>query len=66
MSVNLSACKLGYLYQTMTPLQHTSVKVSIVIPTFNEEKFLPLCLESISNLVWPGNGLEVIVVDNGS
>ncbi|MBU3952349.1 MAG: glycosyltransferase [Proteobacteria bacterium] len=50
----------------MTNLQHTSSKVSVIIPTFNEEKYLPLCLESISNLSWPEDRLEVIVVDNGS
>jgi len=42
------------------------IKVSIIIPVYNEEKYLPLCLESISKLSWPKNMLEVIVVDNGS
>ena len=41
-------------------------KVSIIIPAFNEEKYLPICLDSISKLDWPKQDLEVIVVDNGS
>ena len=40
--------------------------VSIIIPTYNEEEFLPLCLASISKLVWPESRYEIIVVDNGS
>lgn len=41
-------------------------KVSIIIPAFNEEKFLPLCLDSISRLNWPKDRFEIIVIDNGS
>ncbi len=37
--------------------------VSIVIPTLNEEKYLPILLQSLSNLQLP---LEIIVVDGGS
>nr|WP_319393041.1 glycosyltransferase [uncultured Desulfobacter sp.] len=40
--------------------------VSIIIPAYNEEKCLPLCLKSIFELDWPKQHLEVIVVDNGS
>lgn len=40
--------------------------VSIIIPAYNEEKYLPLLLDSISKLDWPKEKLEVIVVDNGS
>jgi len=41
-------------------------KVTIIIPAFNEEEFLPSCLNSISNLNYPKNDIELIVVDNGS
>ncbi len=41
-------------------------KVSIIIPAFNEEEMLPLCLESIQSLDWPEEYVEVIVIDNGS
>jgi len=40
--------------------------VSIIIPTYNEEKCLPLCLGSINNLNYPKKYIEVVVVDNGS
>jgi GT2 family glycosyltransferase/Flp pilus assembly protein TadD/glycogen synthase/SAM-dependent methyltransferase len=40
--------------------------VSIVIPVFNAQETLELCLDSISKLTYPADKLEVIVVDNGS
>ena len=39
--------------------------VSVVIPAYNEEKILPLCLESIRQQDYAGE-YEVIVVDNAS
>jgi glycosyltransferase involved in cell wall biosynthesis len=39
---------------------------SIIIPAYNEEKFLPGCLQSIQQLDYPKDRYEVIVVDNGS
>ncbi|MFC1948725.1 glycosyltransferase [Chloroflexota bacterium] len=39
--------------------------VSVIIPAYNEEDYLPLCLESISKQDYPGE-YEVIVVDNAS
>lgn len=39
-------------------------KISVVIPAFNEEKFLPKCLESLKNQDF--KNFEVIVVDNNS
>ena len=41
-------------------------RISFIIPTYNEENYLPLCLDSIFELDYPGNLLDVIVVDNGS
>lgn len=40
--------------------------VSFVIPVFNSEQTLGLCLESIFNVNYSLNKFEVIVVDNGS
>lgn len=40
--------------------------VSIIIPAKNEEQYLPLCLESIKQLEYSQDSVEVIVVDNGS
>jgi len=39
--------------------------VSVVIPAYNEENYLPACLESITNQDYPAE-YEVIVVDNAS
>ena len=43
-----------------------SYQISIIIPAFNEEKYLALCLKSLKELNWPKEYLEIIVVDNGS
>lgn len=40
-------------------------KISIVIPAYNEEKFLPSCLASLKKQNFSGN-YEIIVVDNHS
>lgn len=41
-------------------------KVSVVIPTKNSAKYLEKCLRSISELDFPKEELEVIIVDGGS
>ena len=41
-------------------------KISIVIPTFNEEKNIQNCLESIFRQQYPKDKLEVLVVDDNS
>lgn len=40
------------------------VKVSIIIPTLNEEEWLPQCLESLGKQTF--DDFEIIVVDSGS
>ncbi|WXG41317.1 MAG: glycosyltransferase [Candidatus Freyarchaeum deiterrae] len=42
------------------------VKVSIIIPTLNEERYLPDCINSISNQTLPRNMYEIIVADSHS
>ena len=39
-------------------------KVSVIIPSFNEEKYIELCIRSVLQSEYPL--LEIIVVDNGS
>lgn len=39
---------------------------SIIIPTYNRKSLLEKCLQSISNLDFPKNDYEVIVIDDGS
>jgi cellulose synthase/poly-beta-1,6-N-acetylglucosamine synthase-like glycosyltransferase len=41
-------------------------KVSVLIPAYNEEKNIKKCLESVKNINYPKNLLEIIVVDDGS
>ncbi len=43
----------------------STAMISIVIPVYNEEKFLPDCLESLRNQDYTGK-YEIIVADNGS
>ena len=39
---------------------------SIIVPTYNRPDNLSLCLNAISNLQYPKDRFEVIVVDDGS
>lgn len=41
-------------------------KVSVIIPVFNQEKYIGRCLRSILSQTIPDNEFEVIVVDDGS
>ncbi len=41
-------------------------KVSIVIPTYNEEKNIGTCLNAVLTQEYPRDLVEIIVVDNGS
>jgi len=43
-----------------------TVAISIIIPAYNEERFLGRCLQSIANVDYPGELTEVLLVDNGS
>ncbi|HEY66471.1 MAG TPA: glycosyltransferase family 2 protein [Caldilineae bacterium] len=40
--------------------------VSVVIPAFNEEKYLGACLHALRRQTYPANRYEVIVVNNAS
>src|SRR3990167_9148920 len=40
--------------------------ISVVVPAFNEEKYLSRCLESFKQQDYPKEKFEVIVVDNNS
>ena len=42
------------------------VKISIIVIAYNEEKMLPLCLNSLMDLDYLNKDLEIIVVDNAS
>lgn len=44
----------------------TNLLFSIVVPAYNEEKYLPLCLRGLVSQNFPKTKYEIIVVDNGS
>ena len=41
-------------------------KVTVIIPTYNEEKNIDLCLDHLRMQTYPHPKMEIIVVDNGS
>jgi len=40
--------------------------LSVVIPAYNEERYLGRCLEALRAQSYPASGFEILVVDNGS
>jgi glycosyltransferase involved in cell wall biosynthesis len=40
--------------------------ISVIIPTYNEEKFINQCLYSLITQSYPKESFEIIIVDNGS
>ena len=38
--------------------------VSIIIPVYNAEQYLPFCLDSVKNQSW--SNLQIILIDDGS
>lgn len=40
--------------------------ISVVIPAYNEQKYLPRCLKAINNQSYPKDKFEIIVSDNNS
>src|ERR1700733_2854768 len=44
----------------------TKPLISVVIPAYNEETYLPACLEALNNQTYPKDKFEIIVVDNNS
>ena len=42
------------------------MKISVVIPAYNEEKYIGRTLESVNNLELDGHELDILVIDPGS
>ena len=40
--------------------------VSVIIPVYNDQERLPLCLQALAQQTYPQNRFEILVVDNGS
>jgi glycosyltransferase involved in cell wall biosynthesis len=52
--------------QDADSLTVAAIRVSVIIPTLNEEKMIGKCLESLAESCYPLDRFEVILVDNGS
>jgi glycosyltransferase involved in cell wall biosynthesis len=50
----------------MAPLTPDNLTFSVIIPTYNEERFIRRCLDSIRGQRVAGDRVEIVVVDNGS
>jgi len=57
----LSALRSGVGQSRNKPTHHQHLPISVIVPTYNEERNLGACLESIRD--WAG---EIFVVDSGS
>ena len=42
------------------------MKVSIIIPAYNSEKYIKYCIDSVISQNFPGTEYEIIVVDDCS
>ena len=40
--------------------------VSVIVCTFNREKYLPICLEKLANQTVSSSEYEIIIIDNNS
>lgn len=50
----------------MTPTMSSTVKVSIIIPCYNEVNYISQCLDSIIANDFPKEDLEILIYDGGS
>ncbi|PFF71752.1 glycosyl transferase [Bacillus cereus] len=55
---------LNYIYQLLDLLEHNYKKISVIIPNYNYEKYLPDRIESILNQTYPL--YELIFLDDAS
>ena len=42
------------------------IEISVIIPIYNEEKYIKSCLDSITNSDFDKNKMEVFLIDGGS
>ena len=47
-------------------MKNNPVTLSVIIPTFNEEKFIGKCIDSILNTDFPKDKIQIIFIDGKS
>ena len=52
--------------KSVEPTPNSKPWVSVVVPAYNAESSIALCLEALMQQDYPGNLFEIIVVDDGS
>ena len=55
---------LNYIYQLLALLEHHYKKISVIVPNYNYEKYLPDRIKSILNQTYPL--YELIFLDDAS
>ncbi|MBI4089469.1 MAG: glycosyltransferase [Candidatus Levybacteria bacterium] len=68
-SITKTTSTLEGLYSSLinkSPASSAVSSISVVIPAFNEEKYIERCLKSLMRQAHPNKPYEVIVVDNNS
>ncbi len=55
---------LDYVYQLLNLLEHNYKKISVIVPNYNYEKYLPERVKSILNQTYPL--YELIFLDDAS
>lgn len=61
----------GLIPESLLPLSkrnkdYTSLRISVIIPTYNRSNLLPMCLDSLMKQSYPKTNFEVIIIDNNS
>ena len=54
----------GFMRKEKNLVNELQKKISVIIPVYNVEKYLPDCLESVINQTY--KNLEIILIDDGS
>ncbi len=62
----LAGILIDYSTSDLNPKFMDKKFISVVIPSYNEEKYVANCLSSILECRYPHDKLEIILVDNGS
>jgi len=62
----LPSCLCFYQFYVNTQLMPSTPKISVIIPTYNQEKFIGRCLRSLLDQSHERFNYEIIVIDDAS